>query len=194
MSGPRRISFGPRQEYRLSGSGGQGLQLAAVILAEAATASGKEVVQTQSYGPEARGGASRSEVIISDWPIDFPDLESPDVTLCLSQPAWESFAGGTRRGGLVVYESELVTAAAIDGVASYGAPFTAIARREAGTPLAANVVSLAALAQISGALPREALEEALRARLPERLLEANLKAFAAGWEAARAGSRGASGD
>ncbi|MBM3147457.1 MAG: 2-oxoacid:acceptor oxidoreductase family protein, partial [Actinobacteria bacterium] len=77
------MSFGPRQEYRLSGSGGQGLQLAAVILAEAATAIGKEVVQTQSYGPEARGGASRSEVIISDWPIDFPELESPDVTLCL---------------------------------------------------------------------------------------------------------------
>ena len=73
------------------------------------------------------------------------------MTLCLSQPAWESFAAGTRRGGLVVYESELVSAGALDGVGSYGAPFTAIARREAGTPLAANVVSLAALARRSAA-------------------------------------------
>lgn len=191
---PRRVSFGPRQEFRLSGSGGQGLQLAAVVLADAATALGKEVVQTQSYGPEARGGASRSEVIVSDWEIDFPELENPDVTLALSQGACDAFAARTRRGGLVVYDEGLVKATEIDGIEFFGARFTDIAREEAGTPMAANIVSLAALSQITGALPRDALEDALRRRMPKRLLEANLKAFAAGWLVAQEHAGRASND
>jgi 2-oxoglutarate ferredoxin oxidoreductase subunit gamma len=183
-------AFGPRQEYRFSGSGGQGLQLAAMILADAATALGKEVVQTQSYGPEARGGASRSEVIVSDWEIDFPEVTEPDVSLCLSQPAYDAFAARTRRGGLLVYDSGLVTPRESGGVEAVGLPFTDMAREHAGTPMAANIVSLAALARLAGSVARETLEDSLRRRLPKKLLDANLRAFAAGWEAAARPSAG----
>jgi 2-oxoglutarate ferredoxin oxidoreductase subunit gamma len=178
------LSFGPRQEYRFSGSGGQGLQLAAMILADAATTLGKEVVQTQSYGPEARGGASRSEVIVSDWEIDFPEVTLPDVTLCLSQLAYNTFAARTRRDGLLVYDSGLVQPRPVEGVVSVGHPFTEMAREHAGTPLAANIVSLAALVRLAGSVARDALEGSLQRRLPERLLDANMRAFAAGWEVA----------
>jgi 2-oxoglutarate ferredoxin oxidoreductase subunit gamma len=184
----RPSSLGPRQEYRFSGSGGQGLQLAAMILADAATALGKEVVQTQSYGPEARGGASRSEVIVSDWEIDFPEVTTPDVTLCLSQPAFDMFAARARRGGLLVYDSGLVDARPIEGVHTVGLPFTDMAREEAGTPMAANVVSLAALTRLTAAVGRDALEDSLRRRLPKKLVEANLRALTAGWEAAERSS------
>jgi len=187
------IGFGPRQEYRLSGAGGQGLQLAAVVLADAATSSGKEVVQTQSYGPEARGGASRSEVIVSDWEIDFPEFDAPDVTLCLSPSSFATFAAATRKGGLVVYDSGLVEPTPLAGIGTFGAPFTAIAKEVAGTKMAANIVSLGALVRLTGVLGREALEEAVRRRLPERLVEANLRAFAAGWEAAGARAGGSPG-
>ena len=184
-SGPDTvIDLGSRQEYRLSGAGGQGLQLAAVVLADAATAAGREVVQTQSYGPEARGGASRSEVIVADSQIDFPEFASPDVTLCLSQAAFETFAAATRRGGLVVYDSGLVEATQPHGIETFGAPFTTIAKEEAGTKMAANIVSLAALTRLTGVLGREELLDAVRRRMPERLVEANLRAFAAGWEVA----------
>ncbi len=178
------VALGPRQEYRFSGSGGQGLQLAALILADAATSLGKEVVQTQSYGPEARGGASRSEVIVSDWEIDFPEVTSPDVTLCLSQPACDAFARLTRRGGLLVYDSGLVMPGKLAGVDAVGLPFTDMAREHAGTPMAANIVSLAALSRLAGSVARDALEDSVRRRMPKRLLEANLRALAAGWEAA----------
>ncbi len=132
-------------EIRLSGSGGQGLILAAVILAEAAVSRGKEVVQSQSYGPEARGGASQAAVIISDDEIDYPEVEAADLTLCLSQPAFDKFAPQTRPGGLVLYDSGLVVPGSFAGARLIGLPFTQTARRRAGTPMAANVVSLGAI-------------------------------------------------
>lgn len=174
----------PRLEFRLSGSGGQGLLVAAVLLSDAAATAGKEVVQTQSYGPEARGGASRAEVIVSDWEIDFPEVGQADVTLCLSQAACDTFGGQTKPGGLIVYESDLVQPPDLAGVRLVGLPFTAIAKQIAGTPMAANVVALGALAQLTRAVSREALEESLRQRLPKRHVEPNLRAMDAGWEAA----------
>src|SRR5512137_2003453 len=97
-----------RVEIRCSGSGGQGILLAAAIIAEAAAALGRHVVQTQSYGPEARGGASKAEVIVSGEPIDYPEVRRPDVSLVLSQAAYEKYAGDTRPGGLLIYDSGLV--------------------------------------------------------------------------------------
>ena len=83
MAEDRHLSA--RVEIRCSGSGGQGILLAAAIIAEAAAALGRYVVQTQSYGPEARGGASKSEVIVAGEPIDYPEVRQPDVSLVLSQ-------------------------------------------------------------------------------------------------------------
>ena len=124
----------PRLEIRLSGRGGQGLVLASVVLAEAAAATGREVVQTQTYGPEARGGASRAEVIVSDEEIDFPELVSPDITICLSQEAFDTFAAVTRDGGLVLYDEQIVVARPVKGVRLVGAPLTSLAQQAAGTP------------------------------------------------------------
>ena len=90
-----------RVEIRLSGSGGQGMILAGVILAEAIGINdGKNVVQTQSYGPEARGGASRSDVVISDTEIDYPKSLRIDVLLCLTQQSYDSYHSLVKPGGL----------------------------------------------------------------------------------------------
>jgi Pyruvate/2-oxoacid:ferredoxin oxidoreductase gamma subunit len=121
-AGPQGL--GSRREIRLSGSGGQGLILAATVLAEALLASGTEVVQTQSYGPEARGGASKAEIIVSDAEIDFPEVVSPDVTLCLSQEAFDDCAAETRPGGVVIYDRGLVSPAELEGVELVGLPFS----------------------------------------------------------------------
>ena len=82
-----------RKQIRLSGSGGQGVITAAIIYAEAAVAEGKEAVQSQSYGPEARGGASKSEVIIDDGPIYHPHVKTPDVVLAMTQKAADKYYG-----------------------------------------------------------------------------------------------------
>jgi 2-oxoglutarate ferredoxin oxidoreductase subunit gamma len=183
---PGSDEAGPR-EFRLSGSGGQGIILAATILAEVACTAGYEVVQTQSYGPEARGGASAAEVIVSREPIDFPEVEHPHLTLCLSQEAFDKYAALTRAGGLAVYDSGLVDPAGLDGrVRPVGLPFTATARELAGTPLAANMVALGALEGLLGLVGYAALVDSVHARLPRKLLEGNLKALNAGYEAARA--------
>ncbi len=169
-----------RCELRLSGSGGQGLILAATILADAAVETGKEVVQIQSYGPEARGGASRAEVIISPEVIDYPELEAPDVTLCLSQESFDTFAAATRHGGLVIYDSGLVSPATLPHVQLVGLACTELAKEQTGKPQAANVVALGALQHLTGVVTREALVETLGRRLPAKLLEANLRALASG--------------
>jgi len=174
-------------EFRLSGSGGQGIILAATILAEVACTTGYEVVQTQSYGPEARGGASAAEVIVSREPIDFPEVEHPDLTLCLSQEAFDKYGPLTRAGGFVVYDDGLVDPAGSAGTARLvGLPFTATARELVGTPLAANMVALGALEGLLGLVGYAALVDSVHGRLPRKLLEGNLKALNAGYEAAQA--------
>jgi 2-oxoglutarate ferredoxin oxidoreductase subunit gamma len=167
-----------RLELRFSGSGGQGIILAATLTAAAATQAGRRVVQTQSYGPEARGGASKAEVIIDREAIDFPEVDAPDITVCLSQPAWEKYAGLTRRGGLLLYDSGLVTPCGESEEHDLvGIPFTEIADRELGKTVAANIVALGALLAISGFAPPAAVEDAIEARLPAKIVELNLLAL-----------------
>jgi len=98
-----------RYEIRLSGAGGQGLILAGKILAEAAAIyENKNATQSQSYGPEARGGASRSEVIISDGDIDFPKASALDLLLCLTQEACDKYVGDLKTDGLLIVDSRFV--------------------------------------------------------------------------------------
>ena len=176
------VSAAPtRVEIRFSGSGGQGILLAAAIIAEAATALGKHVVQTQSYGPEARGGASKAEVIVSDEDIDFPEVLTPDVSLCLSQAAYDKYAADTRRGGLLVYDSGLVEPkGAPESWALWGMPFTEAAKGELKKAVVTNIVALGALVAVSGMLPADAVERAVLNRVPERFRELNEQAFRLG--------------
>ena len=167
-----------RVEIRCSGSGGQGILLAAAIIAEAAAALGKRVVQTQTYGPEARGGASKAEVIVSGEPIDYPEVQRPDVSLVLSQAAYVKYAKDTKPGGLLIYDSGLVEPDPDDAsVVRCGLPFTQVASDELGKKVVTNIVAVGALARISEVLPVDAVRDAVLSRVPERFRELNEQAY-----------------
>ncbi len=172
---------------RLAGTGGQGAILAGILLAEAAIRDGKNVVQTQSYGPEARGGASRSEVVLSEGEIRYPKVIQADITLCMSQEACDRYGGHSRRGGLLILDADHVTRAPT--TQAVRVPMTTLARDVTGRAITANVVGLGLLAGLTGIVSREALEAAIRDRAPRGTADLNLKALAAGYEAARSFSR-----
>ena len=171
-----------RYEVRLGGTGGQGAILAGILLAEAAIRDHMNVTQTQSYGPEARGGASRSEVVISDGEIYYPKVIVADLTLCMSQEACDRYGGQVRPGGLLILDSDHVTRAPT--TRAVRVPMTTIAREVTGREIAANVVGLGVLAGLTGIVSREALEAAVRDRAPRGTADLNLKALAAGYKAA----------
>jgi 2-oxoglutarate ferredoxin oxidoreductase subunit gamma len=173
-----------RFEIRLSGSGGQGLILAGVILAEAAGIyEGKQVCQTQSYGPEARGGASKAEVVISDGEIDYPLAIKPDVLLCLNQKACEIYFLDLKPGGTLMVDASLVHD--LPTLEVIAIPFTQIAREQVGKEATANIVALAALAAITGVVSLKSLEKAVLARVPKGTEALNKKALDAGIAAAK---------
>lgn len=175
------------KEIRLSGTGGQGLILAGLILAEAAGVyDGHEVIQTQSYGPEARGGASRAEVIISDEAIDFPKVTSPDIVLVMSQQACDRYGRQVKPGGIVLVDDTNVSSIPALGEASVVAlPITDIARHDVGRQVVANVVALGALVGVTCVVTPEAMEQAILARVPQGTEELNRKAFNVGLERGR---------
>jgi 2-oxoglutarate ferredoxin oxidoreductase subunit gamma len=172
-----------RYEIRLAGSGGQGLILAGLILAEAAGVyDGKFVCQTQSYGPEARGGASKAEVVISDAEIDYPKAIRPDVLLAMNQKSLDTFMGDLKPGGLLLVDADLVQE--VPEAPILPLPFTRIAR-DLGRAMAANIVALGALAQLTGAVSLPSLEAAVLARVPKGTEDLNRRALAAGVAAAK---------
>jgi len=173
-----------RQEIRLAGSGGQGIIMAAIVLAEAAGVhEGKQVSQTQSYGPEARGGTCKAEVVISDATIDYPKVAKPDFLLAMNQASVNSYFGDLKPTGLLIVDSTLVSK--VPTAKTVSIPFTKIAREELGTDLVANMVALGALGWLSKRVSIESLEEALLSRVPPGTEELNLKALRAGVEAAK---------
>lgn len=178
-------SLPDRMELRVSGSGGQGVLLAAAILAEAATALGRHVVQTQSYGPAARGGASRAEVIVSIDEIDYLVVRAPHASLCLSQEAYDKYAGDTRAGGLVVYDAgQIDPGAGLPDRRLCGLPFARVAVAQLGKAVVANIVALGALVALTGLLPADAVEQAVTRRVPAQFRELNADAFRLGGELA----------
>jgi 2-oxoglutarate ferredoxin oxidoreductase subunit gamma len=176
---------GSRTEIRLSGSGGQGVILAAAIIADAAAAIGRHVVQTQSYGPEARGGASKAEVVIGSEEVDFPEVTAADVTLCLSQAAFDKYAGESKPGSLVLYDAELVTPGELAGRRLAGIDFTRAAGSRLGKTMVANIVAVGAMVELIGWLPYDAVLAAVERRVPERFRELNVKALQLGRELAQ---------
>jgi 2-oxoglutarate ferredoxin oxidoreductase subunit gamma len=169
-----------RTEIRIAGTGGQGVILAGILLADAAVRDGKKVVQTQSYGPEARGGASRSEVIISDQEVDYPEVLEADILLCMSQEACDRYAGKLKKGGILVLDTVHVHRAPL--IRAVRVPITELARQATGREITANIVALGLLAGLTGVVSRESLEAAVRARAPRGTAEMNLKALAVGLE------------
>lgn len=168
-------------EVRLSGSGGQGLILAGIILAEAAIIDGQNVVQTQSYGPAARGGASKAEVIISPEEIDYPKVECPDVFLGLNQESVLKYMGGCKDNALAIVDSGLVNHVPPSKAKVYSLPITETARKQVGRELVANIVALGALAALSGLVSRDSVTNALLRRVPKGTEDMNRKALALGF-------------
>jgi 2-oxoglutarate ferredoxin oxidoreductase subunit gamma len=176
-------SMAPRTEIRLAGEGGQGMILAGIILAEAASIyDGKIAVQTQSYGPEARGGASKSEVIIADGEIDHPEVLSADVVLTLSQEAYDKFAASVKPGGLLIVDDEKVRRIRMPEAVKI--PISRLAFETTGKAITANTVALGVLVGLTGVVSRQAIEKAVTARAPRGTEEMNRKALEAGFEAA----------
>ena len=144
-----------RQEFRLSGTGGQGLILAGIILAEAALLDGKLAIQSQSYGPEARGGASKSEVI-----IHFPKVTKPGVLLAMSQDACDKYSHDLDKDSVLITDSLFVSKVPDFGGKVYELPITHSAREGLGKILFANIIALGALVKLTGVVSAESLEKA----------------------------------
>ena len=174
-----------RTEIRLAGSGGQGLITAGVILAEAAGPhEGKHVCQTQSYGPEARGGASKADVVISDAPIHYPKPQHLDVLLAMTQEACDRYFHDLKDGGTLLVDADLVANPPTS--AALAVPLARLVREALGRDLFANIAALGALVAVSGVVGEEALEAAVLARVPPGTEEDNRTALRLGLEAGRA--------
>jgi len=174
-----------KSEILLSGTGGQGLIMAGQILADAVVRDGKNTVQTQSYGPEARGGASKAEVIISNEDIDYPKVTKPDVLLAMSQEALMRYVGELGEGGTLIVDSTYIQEIPTTSAKVFALPYSKIARESLGKEMVANIVALGALAAITGVVSKESLESALLSRIPKGTEALNQKALEIGWKTAR---------
>ncbi len=173
-----------RKEIRLSGTGGQGIILGGILLAEAAILDGKEVVQTQSYGPEARGGASKAEVIIDEKPILHPKVVIPNYLLIMSQAAADKYASEIADKGLVIVDGTNVGKIPIQNAQVAYLPLTELAREKIGNTLTTNILAIGALAGAGDLVSYESLEEAVKMRLA-KVADLNIKALRLGWESAK---------
>jgi len=173
-----------RYEIRLSGSGGQGLILMGIILAEAiGIYDRKFVAQTQSYGPEARGGSSKSEVVVSDEEIDYPKVMQPDLLLAMNQRSCDEFFPELKPEGLLIVDSTFVSQ--VPTPKAYQIPFTRIAREKFKREVVANIIALGALAQLSPIVSAKAIEAAVLDRVPRGTEKLNRDALKAGIHAAQ---------
>lgn len=154
-----------RYEIGFSGAGGQGIITQAIIFAEAVGVySGKYVCQTQSYGPEARGGKSKAEVVISTTPIDYPKALGLDLLLAMNQASCDAYFFDLKNDGILVIDKGLVEQSPTSRVVAL--PFTSIARKEIGREMTANMISLGAVGVLSGQVDLALLEKAILARVP----------------------------
>ena len=176
----------PRYECRLSGSGGQGLVVAGIILSEAMIRQGKRAVHTQSYGVEARGGASRSEVVVSDRDINFPEVTEPDMLLAMTQDSYNKFAKDVKKGGVILSDSTFVKSKPMDDVRWFEYPITTYAKETLGETRAANIVALGLLTGLNGFISKQAVMDAILARLPQKLHALNIRAFEDGYAQGKA--------
>jgi 2-oxoglutarate ferredoxin oxidoreductase subunit gamma len=170
-----------RTEFRLSGSGGQGLLLAGIVLSEAAILEDKNVVQTQSYGPEARGGSSKAEVVISDTDIDYPKATDPDYLLALTADSYKAY-GPLQGKGVIIVDSSIALDPAIKAK-TIAVPILETTKK-VGKMIVTNIVALGVVGGLSGIVKPETLEKAVLDRVPKGTEELNVKALKAGFELA----------
>ena len=172
-----------------AGAGGQGIITASIILAEAAAIhEGFNVLQSQVYGPEARGGHSSSHVIISKTEIGYPKVVHPNVLICLTQEALNKFGANVRPGGLLITDRYYTRRLKMVDARIYNLRMYERVKEDIGLPIVFNVCVLGALVGLTEIVRSESVEVVLKTRVPERYLEQNIQAFSLGRELA-AGAR-----
>ncbi|MEN6513500.1 2-oxoacid:ferredoxin oxidoreductase subunit gamma [Methanoculleus sp.] len=170
-----------RHEVRFSGYGGQGIILSAVILGRAAALyDDKYAVQTQVYGPEARGGASMGQVVIDDAPILYPEVVDPDIYVIMSQQGFEKYGVRARPDAVMVLDADLVRSR--PACRHHEVPATAEAKENLGREIVANIVMIGALVAATGIVSREAIERAVLDSVPRGTEDLNLRALKRGFE------------
>ena len=164
-----------------SGSGGQGVITAAIIFAEAAVIyEGLNAVQSQSYGPEARGGASRSDVIIADTDIRFPRVTQPNVLVCLTQDAYNKFSGSIRPGGILLTDSHYVKQEKKVDARQVELDMYKKVMDTIGRPIVFNICMLGALIELTQLIKQESIMKVLESRIPAPFLDLNKRALELG--------------
>jgi len=172
-----------RTEIRFAGFGGQGIIKSGIITAAAASIhGGRNAVQTQSYGPESRGGACKSEVVISEEDIDFPKVVEPDILVVMSQHAYNDYIDDIKTDGTVILDPDMIPKEKeLKSVKLFKVPATKIAE-ELGRRIVANIVMLGAFVAITGVLNESFLKESIKENVPKGTEELNLTAFDKGYE------------
>jgi 2-oxoglutarate ferredoxin oxidoreductase subunit gamma len=170
-----------RHLLAFSGSGGQGVITAAIILAEAAVIhENLSAVQTQVYGAAARGGATRSDIIISDAAINYPKVNQPNILVCLTQEAYAKFASIVRPGGLLIVDPRFVTLRKKVDAVQYEVPMYEETMNKIGKPIVFNVCMVGAVIGLSGIVKPASVEKVLEQRLPPAFMEINRQALQLG--------------
>jgi 2-oxoglutarate ferredoxin oxidoreductase subunit gamma len=173
-------------ELRLSGSGGQGLLLAGIILSEAAILENKNAIQTQSYGPEARGGASKAEVIISHDDIDFPKVTIPNIVLALTQIASDKYIKTVDEDGIVIVDDKIVLPSDLKAKKIIQVPILDTASEKVGKAIVANIVAIGVIVEATKVVSRASIEQAVLNRVPKGTEALNKAALEAGYALAQA--------
>ncbi|MFA9422850.1 MAG: 2-oxoacid:acceptor oxidoreductase family protein [Sedimentibacter sp.] len=170
-------------EIRLTGSGGQGVILAAIILADAAIEQGINAIQTQSYGPEARGGSSKAEVIISIGEIKFPKVINANILLALTQNAYDKYIATLGKDGILVIDDSVNVNADMDATYKiYKLPILDTAQHKIGTHMVANIVSVGVLYALIGedVISKSVMLNSITNRVPPVTVNKNINAFEEG--------------
>lgn len=170
-----------RKEFRFSGFGGQGIILSGYIYGKAAAIfGGLEATMTQSYGPEARGGAATSDVVIEDQVVSYPQATSPEIMVIMSRDAYNTHKKHIKKGVTVFYDQDLVQ---VDkGLEAVFIPVPSMKLAEGlGKKIVANIVMLGALGAGCDVVPKDALKQAVLSSVPPATKELNEKAFEAGY-------------
>lgn len=172
-----------RKRIVFSGSGGQGVITAAIILAEAAVIhEGMNATQSQSYGAAARGGATRSDIILSDSEINFPEVTQPNILVCLTQEAYNSFSSIIRPGGTLITDSRYVKTTRKVDAKQIELPLYSTIMETIGKPIVFNICVLGALLEIEPLVKPESLLKIVKDRVPPGFVELNTDAFRIGQE------------
>ncbi len=169
-----------RSEIRIAGAGGQGVVTAGRILAEAAILCGREATHSQVYGPQSRGGASRSDIVIATERIGFPLADSVDVLIVLSDEAYEKYAVEVGEHTRMVVDSGCAPDALSRDITRF--PVVETARSISGGVLATGVVALGVIQRFTEVVDADALHQAVATRVPPKHREMNLNALAAGMD------------